>query len=77
MTRLWQGCRGSVLPGSFTWIAFALVRGELIDYHPYPFVDVNAYGYARVALNSAVISLLFLALAMTAVAVDRRRSARA
>jgi hypothetical protein len=54
------------------WVAFTLIRGELIDFYPYPFIDVNDYGYARVFANTALIALLFLALAIGAVALDRR-----
>ncbi len=54
------------------WAAFALIRGALIDFYPYPFVDVRVLGYARVLGNVCVIGLLFLALAVGAVALDRR-----
>lgn len=54
------------------WVAFTLVRGELIDFYPYPFVDVEEYGYPRVALNIAGVGVLFYALTRGAVALDRR-----
>ncbi len=53
------------------WLGFTLVRGAIIDYYPYPFVDVTDLGYARVAINCLVISVLFLALAAGALQLDR------
>ena len=55
------------------WVAFTLVRAPFAsDWYPYPFVDVNELGYARVALNIVVITAFFFALAAGAVALDRR-----
>jgi hypothetical protein len=59
------------------WLAFTLVRGALIDYYPYPFVDVTRLGYAQVALNCLGITVLFLALAAVAAGLDRVLAARA
>ena len=30
------------------WCIFTLVRGEMVGFYPYPFVDVGALGYGRV-----------------------------
>lgn len=54
------------------WVAFALVRGALIDFYPYPFVDVHALGYLPVIGNVVIIGVLFFALAAAAVVLDRR-----
>lgn len=61
------------------WLAFTLVRGALIGWYPYPFVDVTALGYVQVAVNSLLITALFLVLAAVAFGVDRMamRPARA
>lgn len=53
------------------WLAFTLVRGALIGWYPYPFVDVAKLGYGQVALNSVLITALFLVLAAVAFGVDR------
>jgi hypothetical protein len=58
------------------WLGATLIRGEMIDFYPYPFIDVNEDGYARVAANAALIALLFFGLAMGALALDRRLGAR-
>jgi hypothetical protein len=59
------------------WGTATLVRGAVIDWYPYPFVDVVAHGYARVALNAAGVGLLYALVALGYVGVDRRLSARA
>jgi hypothetical protein len=54
------------------WLAFTLVRGAVVDWYPYPFVDVVAHGYARVAINCLVVAVLFVGLGLGALALDRR-----
>ena len=54
------------------WLAFTLVRGAVVPFYPYPFVDVAALGYAAVALNCLWVALLFFALASVATVIDRR-----
>ena len=53
------------------WLAFTLVRGALIGWYPYPFVDVGVLGRATVALNCLGITVLFLGLAAVALGADR------
>jgi hypothetical protein len=61
------------------WLAVTLVRGALVGWYPYPFIDVAQIGYARMAVNSAVLAVLFLAFAAAATLTDRvvlRRAGR-
>lgn len=54
--------RSLVLP--VAWLAYTLIRGAVVDWSPYPFIDVNAHGYAYVAgVCCAVAALLLLAAA--------------
>ena len=53
------------------WLVFTLVRGPLVDWYPYPFMDVREHGYAVVLLNCAVVAVVFLALAGVAAVLDR------
>jgi hypothetical protein len=64
----------SLLPAG-AWLVFMFVRGELIDYYPYPFVDVGDLGYARALLNAALVGALFYGLARGAVWLDERLGA--
>ena len=54
------------------WVAFALVRGELIGFYAYPFIDVRVLGYPRVLGNVVLVGLLFFTLAAGAIFLDRR-----
>jgi hypothetical protein len=55
------------------WLAFTLARGPLArDYYPYPFIDVGELGYGRVLVNVALVTVLFVGLAVAARAADRR-----
>ncbi len=55
-----------------SWLAWTLIIGQLSGWYPYPFLDVGEEGAAAVAITSAAITLLFLALLSAAYAVDRR-----
>jgi hypothetical protein len=68
---------GLALVYPVAWLVFTLVRGALIGWYPYPFVDVIKLGYGRVAFNCVLITLLFLVLAAVAFGIDRARSRRA
>lgn len=70
---------GLALVYPLVWLAFTLVRGAVIGWYPYPFVDVIKEGYGQVAVNSVLITALFLVLAAIASGIDRltRRPARA
>jgi hypothetical protein len=78
------GPRGLITPrdvGAFLvvpvgWLGYTLVRGALVDWYPYPFIDVDEHGYAVVLLTCVVISALMLALAFGAMWLDRELSAR-
>ncbi|GHF03225.1 hypothetical protein GCM10017786_41110 [Amycolatopsis deserti] len=73
------GPRGAISPRiigwsvvyPLAWVAFTLVRGAIDGFYPYPFIDVTALGYPRVAVNCLVIAVLFLALAFGAMLLDR------
>ena len=54
------------------WLAFTLIRGAVIHWYPYPFVDVTRLGYGKTVLNCFWVSLLFLGIAAGAAALDRR-----
>lgn len=45
------------------YLAYALIRGVANGWYPYPFIDVTALGYARVALNACGVLLTFLVVA--------------
>lgn len=56
-------------PAGYT--AFVLVRGELANTYPYPFLDVAEYGYPTVLVYVAGIGTFFLLLAFLFVGLGR------
>ncbi len=55
-----------------SWLVFTLIRGAIVHFYPYPFVDAAAIGYVRVVINSVWLAVIYLALASGAAALDRR-----
>jgi hypothetical protein len=53
------------------WLIYTLVRGAVTAWYPYPFIDADTLGYGVVALNSAGIALLMVALSAGALWADR------
>lgn len=45
------------------WLVYTFVRGAVRGWYPYPFLDVNALGYAGAVTNSAIVAVVFLLLA--------------
>jgi len=54
------------------WLAFTLIRGPIAHWYPYPFLDVDQHGYPKVLVNVVIVALLYLALAMAALGLDRK-----
>ncbi|MEO6926867.1 MAG: Pr6Pr family membrane protein [Rhodanobacter sp.] len=62
------------------YFVYALARGAMNGWYPYPFVDVRALGYPRVLGNAIGVLLVFAAVGLLLVAVGRwqvRRTASA
>jgi hypothetical protein len=53
------------------YLAFALVRGLVVDRYPYPFINVNDLGYDGVAVSTVVFAVAFWILGLLFVAIDR------
>lgn len=53
------------------WIAYTFVRGAIVDFYPYPFLDVSVLGYGRALAATAAVAVVFLVLAALAGRVDR------
>lgn len=53
------------------WLVYTLVRGAVVDWYPYPFLDVNLHGYAGALAACAGVAVLLLALTWGAVELDR------
>ena len=44
------------------WVVYSLVRGAIVDWYPYPFLDVETKGYAEVLLTCAVLAVAMVGL---------------
>jgi hypothetical protein len=70
-----QATRAELLPFlvlPVVWLVYTLVRGEFVDWYPYPFIDVDELGYAVVAANCVGVAAVMFGLALAAVWVDGR-----
>ena len=59
------------------WIAVALVRGEIIDFYPYPFMDVNDLGYLGAFGNLLGVAVAYFIVAGAYLGIDRVLARRA
>lgn len=53
------------------YFAYALARGALDDWYPYPFVDAHTLGYPRVLGNALCVLLAFVVVGLLLVALGR------
>ena len=54
------------------YAAYALIRGALTGFWPYPFLDADSLGWPAVALTSAVLVAAFAVLGLGFVTLARR-----
>lgn len=59
--------------------AYTLIRGPIVDWYPYPFIDPREQGYVSLVIGlvilTGVFALLAVAVAALGALVDRRRAA--
>lgn len=58
------------------YLVYWLIRGPLVGYYPYFFIDVNALGYSGVALWSGALIVMFLLLGTLMWRIDRWQVSR-
>ena len=56
------------------WFGYTLVRGEVVDWYPYPFVDVSRIGYDGVLGRSVVLVIGFAAAGAALLWLGNRRA---
>ena len=57
------------------WFAYTLVRGSIVDWYPYPFVDASRHGYGGVLVRGVLFAVAFGAGALGFAWLSDRRSA--
>jgi hypothetical protein len=70
--RIDRRCLVLSLSFPFAWVCYTLIRGAVWKWYPYPFVDVAAHGYPRVAVNGLLVLLLLGIIAGVFALGDRR-----
>jgi hypothetical protein len=58
----------------FIYFLYILVRGELTDIYPYPFIDVSELGYPKVLFNCFVVAIVFLVISISLAAIANWRN---
>lgn len=53
------------------YLIYSLLRGEVVGWYPYPFLDVTALGYAQVFVNTGLMIVLFFAMGLLLIGFDR------
>ncbi len=53
------------------WIAYTFIRGALIDWYPYPFLDVQKVGYGAALLATGVVMAIAVLLVAVFARLDR------
>lgn len=56
------------------YLAYSLVRGAQVGWYPYPFLDVQQFGYSKVAINAAGVLLAFIAVGFLLIALNRSKT---
>lgn len=63
---------------AFPWLIYPLVYIFIIlilgagsGFYPYPFIDVNTIGYAKVFINSGILAVCFLGISFLFIAIGR------
>lgn len=54
------------------WVVYTFVRGALVDWYPYPFLDVSRIGWPAALRSTAVVLVLAVALVAAFWGIDRR-----
>lgn len=54
------------------WLTFTLIRGAVVNWYPYHFIDVTHLGYGKAVVNCVWVAILLLGLAAGSAALDTR-----
>lgn len=54
------------------YVVFIIIRGEIINQYPYPFIDATKLGYTHALINAGIILIVFYLLSLIFVFVAKR-----
>lgn len=75
--RLDRRSLGLMIIWPVSYLVYVLIYGAISSWYPYPFLDVDEHGLARVLVNSLGVTVLLLGLAALYGWLDQRRAVRA
>ena len=52
------------------YLVYTLIRGSITGWYPYPFIHAGELGYAKVALNAAMVVVAFIAIGIILIAIN-------
>ena len=53
------------------WIAYTFLRGAVVDWYPYPFLDVSEIGLQSALVRTGVVAVIFLVLAFAVLGLEK------
>lgn len=53
------------------YLIYTLIRGSFANWYPYPFIDVAAIGYSKALVNSAMVTVAFVVVALLFVGITK------
>lgn len=66
----WQdGIYWIVFP--FLYLVYSLIRGSIVNWYPYPFLNAAKFGYAKVFENIAIMLIVFLVSGLVLISITR------
>jgi hypothetical protein len=66
----WKDCLAWLLY-PLVYLIYAMLRGNLEGFYPYPFLDINKLSYQRVILNCLGLTIVFIVLGLLLITVDK------
>ncbi len=66
----WKNCFAWLLY-PVAYLFYAMIRGHIEDFYPYPFLDLNKSGYQKVILNCLGLTIVFIAIGFLLIAIDK------
>ncbi len=58
------------------YLSYTLIRGAIVGWYPYPFLNVTIHGYARVLANGVGVAIAMILVAITVLLVGNRLNSK-
>ena len=60
----------------FAYLLYSLIRGAIYGWYPYPFLNVQDFGYSKVMFNSIILIAVFMLSGFALIGLDKRLGKR-